>query len=220
MATEDDRKFISIIGSSHFHAIAALVDDLRRLAFGSPTEITVPGVENGLSVAVCVLSVIAFESFMVRAWHIKGRTGQARNGLDAFEKLYPEYEHSQLVVEAFVVRDLIAHNHLWELSYTWTEDDPIVLLEALRLAGGDQKYLDVVDTVSRRTRALRLHVLPTRIDRYDAARVLDAIWSALEYCDSENHSACPVKDSFIRIADRSIRFRDFVAGFRNEMLSR
>ena len=218
---EVEDRLITIVGSSHFHAITALVDNLRRLPQAtSSSEISTPGHENGLAAAVCLLAVVSFESFMVRAWYIKGRTDKAKNGLDAFRKLYPDNEHIEYVTEAFVLRDLIAHNHLWELTYTWGDDEPIMLRKALPLSGGDNKYLEVVDIDRRRTRALNLHVLPNRVDRYDAAMVLDVIYSALEYCDADNHTACPIKDSWVRLSGRSVRFGDFVAGFRNEILLR
>src|SRR6266851_9990592 len=87
---EVEDRFITIVGSSHFHAITALVDDLRRLPPAIPSsEISTPRHENGLAAAVCLLAVVSFESFMVRAWYIKGRTDKAKNGLDAFVKLYP-----------------------------------------------------------------------------------------------------------------------------------
>lgn len=218
---EVEQRLVTVVGSSHFHAITTLVHDLRRLALATHgNEVSTPDMENGLATAVCLLSVVAFESFMVRAWYIKRRKDKAKNGLDAFRKLYPDNGHLEHVTEAFVVRDLVAHNHLWELTYTWGEDEPIRLRNALRLSGGDDKYLEAVDLDRRRTRSLGLHVLPNRIDRIDAALVLDVIWGALEFCDEDNHTAVPVRDAWVRVGTNSVRFGDFVAGFRNEILSR
>jgi hypothetical protein len=74
---EVEDRFITIVGSSHFHAVTALVDDLRRLApANSSSEISTPGHENGLAAAVCLLAVVSFESFMVRDLVHQGTHGQ------------------------------------------------------------------------------------------------------------------------------------------------
>jgi hypothetical protein len=205
---------ITIVGGAYFQPIADLVARLQTLSpEASRDEVHVSQRENGYAAAICLLSVIALESFLMRVRYFKH--GEPTPGaLKMFRCLYPEYPRTDDVVEAFVVRDLLAHNHLWEVKYKWEEEDRAAqLLEALHSFGGDDKYQDHVDVADRRTKGLRLHVLPNRVDRRDVAIILKVVWEALEYMDTDDHTACPASPGFVKFGAEMVRLRDLVQCF-------
>jgi hypothetical protein len=148
---------ITIVGTSYFQPIVDLVIHLQTSSpEGSHDEVHVSPRENGYAAAICLLSVVALESFLMRVRYIK-HGDPTPGALKMFRHLYPAYPRTDDVVEAFVVRDLLAHNHLWEVKYSWEEEgNSTTLLEALHTFGGDDKYKDHVDTAERRTKGLQL----------------------------------------------------------------
>lgn len=203
---------ISVAGGAYFQPIADLVDRLRTVP--SPTdgnEVHASRRENGYAVSVCLLAVVALESFLARARHLKH--GKAPGGFGLFRELYPAFPNHQEIAEAFVIRDLLAHNHLWEIDFTWDADGPLQLLHATRSFGGDGKYQQYVDVDARCTKSLRLHVVPNRVDRRDAAIVLKTVWHALELMDGDDHATCPVSPAHVHDGSRVIPFAEFIQGF-------
>jgi hypothetical protein len=212
--SETTNDLVTVVGGAYFQPIADLVVSLQTLSpEASRDEVHVSPRENGYAAAICLLSVVALESFLMRVRYFKH--GEPTPGaLNMFRYLYPAYPRKDDVVEAFVVRDLLAHNHLWEVTYKWEEEDNSTqLLEALHSFGGDQKYKDYVDAADRRTKGLRLHVLPSRVDRRDAATILKVVWEALEYMDADDHTACPASPGFVKFGKEMVRFRDLVQRF-------
>ncbi len=222
-------QLITVIGGAYFQPIADMMDRLRSWAApGQGSEFKVAPFENGYAASICILAVVAFESFLMRVSYFKqpaktqekpGKTTKTDKwskpaALKTFEEIYPKYPKLGEVKEAFAVRDLLAHNHIWEIDYYWKNDDSPQLLQALRKLGGDSKYMKVVDPGDPRfTRRLRLNVVPTRVDRRDAAKVLITVWEALEYIENDDRAACPVSESHVRRANKSVEFamllRDF-----------
>jgi hypothetical protein len=49
--------------------------------------------------------------------------------VDYLLQLYPDYQRRNELIEVFVVRDVIAHNHLWEIDFSWTEESEMTLLQ-------------------------------------------------------------------------------------------
>jgi hypothetical protein len=147
---------ITVVGGAYFQPIADLVVRLQTLSpVASPNEIHVSPRENGYAAAICLLSVVALESFLMRVRYFKHKEPKP-NALIMFQNLYATYPRKDDVAEAFVVRDLLAHNHLWEVTYTWEEEgNSVQLLEALHSFGGDSKYKDYVDSADGRTNGLR-----------------------------------------------------------------
>jgi hypothetical protein len=203
---------ISIVGGAYFQPIADLVERLR--AMPSPedaNEIHATRRENGYAASVCLLSVVAFESFLARARHLK--RGKARGGLAVFEELYPTYPNHDEILEVFVMRDLLAHNHLWEIGFTWDADGPLHMMHATHVSGGDSKHRQCVDAMTRRTKRLRVHTVPTRVDRRDAALVLKTVWDALEFMDADNRTVCPASPAYVHDGTGLIPFAELVRRF-------
>jgi hypothetical protein len=73
------------------------------------------------------------------------------------------------VEEIFVLRDAVAHNHMWEATIAHDETKGLVLVSATKRPGyGDDKFDRTVDLETRQTRRLQLDVFPNRIHRQTA----------------------------------------------------
>lgn len=203
---------ISVVGAAYFQPIADLVERLRTMPVPQgATEVHASRRENGFAAAVCLLSVVALESFLVRARYIK--RGKAKSGLLLFTELYPTFRDYSEITEVFVVRDLLAHNHLWEIDFAWDADSPRQLLHANHTLGGDSKYAQHVDLTTRRTRRLGIPIVPSRVDSRDAALVLKTVWHVLEFMDADDHTACPVSPAYVHDGSQLMPFADLVQRF-------
>jgi hypothetical protein len=78
-------------------------------------------------------------------------------------------------------------------------------------AFGDKKYSGRVNPTTRRTKALGLSVIPTRVDRRDARKVFDTIWKTLLLLESKDRFQCYVSDTHIRFRGKTVLFGDLRA---------
>ena len=184
--------YISILGGSLVRPIAELLESLFSYPHPGSNTVQTGSRENGYSVSSCLLLAVFLESFIRRATHLSGDSLQPKErkfALTFLEKRYPCCNLLSAVTEVFVLRDVIAHNHLWKIEYStdqhsWRE----ILSKELDSSSGDQKFLDSVDIQSGTTKVLKLKVIPTKIDRSEVTKVLDTVLEMLEFIDQkENH---------------------------------
>jgi len=216
---EDEVEFtdsiISIVGGAYLQPIADLVERLRALSPRQGVDdVHVGRFENGYAAAVCLLSVVTLESFLMRVCQIK-QQGPGLSPVALFQSLYRSYQPDGVLAEVYIVRNVLAHNHVWQIDYSWGEDGTIERHRGAPLIGHFRKtnYEQHVDVDVQRTKRLRLHVVPSRVDRRDAALVLKTVWKALEVMDRDDHTACPVSPAFVRIGSSSIPFAELVQRF-------
>lgn len=75
------------------------------------------------------------------------------------------------VAELFVLRDILAHGHLWAVPIPLGNNGVPI---AHRIAGYENaRWRNVVDISTQRTKALALHVVPSLMDRSDLKKVLE-----------------------------------------------
>src|SRR6266436_4041057 len=92
-----------------------IVDLFHRMAQSEPrgpSEVQASRAENGYAASIVVLTVLVIESVCNRVRYVSGNTTclgavHTLRGLNAGEL-------ADDVEELFVLRDVIAHNHLWE----------------------------------------------------------------------------------------------------------
>lgn len=124
-----------------------------------------------------LLSVVMFENAL-RWTHTQRCAGMKEEGLALYEKLRVTNSELPDVREIFVLRNAIAHGHVWEIPMA-----PRGLrgLAAIFMRGRqDQLWIEVVDMDSLTTRPSALNVVPSQINRHDFAAVLGTIVVALE----------------------------------------
>ena len=72
----------------------------------------------------------------------------------------------------------------WDRTYTKAVDKAI-----LAPGFGDKKYKASVNMATRTTRRLGLNVVPLKVDRNDVRKVINTVWSALEYLETNDPNA-------------------------------
>lgn len=210
MATATDTQ-VSILGSSYFEPIADLIDRWLRLPRTRSTAVQSGYFEHGYAASVILLLVAMFESYLVRVRyaHRNHVPAKLRGTLDVLFHLYPRIRYRKALTEVYVLRDTLFHNHLWEIEFSWGGSPALVLHGASKHPSfGDNKYLARVNLTTRRTRALKLSVIPTRVDRNDARKVFDTVWKTLLFLESKDRFQCYVSDTHVRFRGKSVLFGD------------
>lgn len=77
-------------------------------------------------------------------------------------------------------------------------------------AFGDKKYSERVNPENRRTKALGLSVVPTRVDRRDVKKVFETIWKTLLFLEQNNRDQCPISHIQVRFRGKTVRFGDLI----------
>jgi hypothetical protein len=160
---------------------------------------------------VILLLVAMFESYVVRLRFVQGSKVpvDAHTALDVVFAVFPRLRHRKALIDVYVVRDAVFHNHLWEIQYSWGGSPSMIMHTASKHpAFGDKKYGARVNPVTRRTRALGLNVVPTRVYRRDVLKVFDTIWKTLLLFESKDRFQCYVSHEHVRFAGESVLFAD------------
>lgn len=130
-----------------------------------------------------------FESYVVRLRFVQGTKvpANARTALDVVFAVFPRLRHRKALIDVYVVRDVIIHNHLWEIQYSRASSPTMVMHAAIKHpAFGDRKYTARVNRATRRTRALGVNAVLTRVDRRDVRKVFDTNWKTLLLFEAQN----------------------------------
>jgi hypothetical protein len=177
---------ITIIGSAFFQPIADLID---KLAACKPKSLTSPNVgfyENGYSVSIVILLVLAFESYISRMSYLQHqKTGETRPQRPKQTPPYihclaPEFPLLEELNDVYVVRDSLAHGQLWSVEYVIRPDRSEVTKRELFAGFGDSKMRQRVDLDTGKTKHLGCNVLPTSIGATDAATVFRVLAMSLD----------------------------------------
>jgi hypothetical protein len=183
---------VSILGAGYFQPIADLVDRSLKWPATKRNAVKALHYDNCYSVSIVLLLVAALESYATRLRYFHGAPPKGKAGTVAkyIKHVFPGFRMVKALTEVFVLRDAIFHNHLWEVEFTWR---PMTLKSATLVPyKEDAKFNAVVNPATRRTRNLRLHVVPTRVDRRDALKVFDVVWKTLLFLERKDRNYCYV----------------------------
>lgn len=208
---------ISILGSSYFQPIANLVERWKAFTPHRANKVQSGFYEHGYASSVILLLVAAFESYVVRLRFVQGSKvpATARTALDVVFAVFPRLRHKKALTDVYVLRDSIFHNHLWEIEYSWGSSPSMVMHAAAKHpAFGDRKYAARVNPMTRRTRALGVHVVPTRVDRSDVLKVFNTIWKTLLLFEAQDRFQCYVSHENVRFAGKTVPFSEVVEHLR------
>jgi len=141
--------------------------------------------EVSWSVSSIVLAVVMFESRLGWVHRKQGSLGPSRfNALTFYDDLRTNLPLLPDVTEIFVLRDVIAHNHVWKVRFESNEEGSR-LIEMQHVAGGDRKFEEVADMPTGTSKSLGLHLVPSMIDRSDVKKVLNVIVESMTaLCDA------------------------------------
>lgn len=210
-------KLVTIVGSAYCQPIADLLDRALTDKRPRPNKIQSGFYENGYATSVVLLLVALFESYVSRLRFVQRDKVPvtARSAVDVVLAVYPRMRHIKALTDVYILRDLLIHNHLWEIDYEWGGAPSMVLRGATKdPAYGDRKYIDRVNAATRRTKALGLTVLPSRVDRTDVLKVFDTIWKTLLIFEGSDRFQCYVSHEHVRFRGKTVLFsmlRDYIA---------
>ena len=206
--------YVSVIGTSYLYPIASLLDALLAFNPKGPNEVQASSPENGYSVSIIVLAVLLIESFVNRAQYLLPKTSKPKNPYKFVESHYPDSGWVEKIRELSVLRDLIAHNHIWEATYGWGEEIDMKLVKTpIKQTGyGDGKFDDVVDLDSRLTKSLKLNVFPTKINYLDVKIVLKTTVDFLLFLESQDLRIVNISSQHVRHKGKLTSFVGVVNG--------
>lgn len=203
-------KLVSIIGTSYFQPIADLFEKLLSHPRTKSNTVQATRFENGYSASIILLLVALLESCTCRLRYIKKTRGMQkseRSALNVITTYYPRLKHRKAIIDVYVLRDVIFHNHVWEIDYEWGDVSGMALQQAVKDSlSGDKKYVDRVNPKTRKTKALKLNVVPIRVDRTDVLKVFQTVWKTLMVFEKEDRMICYVSHLHVRYKGESILF--------------
>ena len=208
------QEYVSVLSTSYCYPIAALLEKLEVLERNQPNEVKASTPENGFSVAIIVLAVLLLESAIGRTQFVKNIPVPDKP-IAFVTSAFPLSGFSSKIEELFVVRDAIAHNHLWEAQFEW--DDQLgmkFVTPPTQRSGGDNKFNRVLDPTNRKTRLLGINLFPTRICREDVIIVLHTAIQFLKFLEQEDRNYVIISTVDVKIFGKITTFVDLITGLK------
>ena len=202
--------YVSIVASNFIFPIVNLIEALDGVGKHTPNEVQASPMENGYSLAIETLTVLMVESAISRTQYIM-KVSPPQKALGFIKQEFPK-DLSQKVEELFVIRDTIAHNHVWEANVYWDESGKLKLVDAQLVKGyGDKKFGKVVDNSTRKTKLLGLNVFPNRISRSDAITVLRTAVEFLLAVETKDRNYFSVSALIVKYKGMVMPFEKFMS---------
>lgn len=215
----NSRPYITPVGLNLVDPIVTLVECLDSFPQKGANEVQTSPVENGYASAVILLATCLLEAALNKIKYVDSKLdGEenakgCRNALKFFRLRFPDPKPSDLhqkATEIFVVRDVIAHSHIWEATLIDNEEEFRLLAAQLTKGYGDDKYTEVVDIATRKTRLLQLNVFPTKINSLDALVVLKAALEIFRFIEEEGKTS---SRDYPCVVNRYVKFKDAYPSF-------
>ena len=210
MSTTDQHDYVSAVFMHLLQPIADLCDRMLQLSSGEPNEVQTSPLENGYAISVIALAAFLLEGACGRARYISA-SHPKRSTPSSTLRDFGAKTLAEKIEEIFVVRDAIAHAHLWKAKILWTQNDLRFAEPPARVPGyGDTKFDKVVDLNSRTTRQLKLDVFPNRIHRRTAIIVLKESSNALQFLESKGRHFVYLTPKDVSVGGKLIPFYQWV----------
>ncbi len=195
---------ITVVGSAYFQPISDLVENLLKRPQPDHYPVGTSHRENGYSASLIVLLVAVLESYTARLKFLRNAEVPGGKGTpELLGELFPDLPTADELVEVFLLRNLVVHNHVWHLDVSDIEGKGAPTIATPQQLGFqvNKHYSSVVNVPSRRTLKLGLNANPTAVDRTDVQKVFSVIWGTLAFMNSKDYSHTP-------LAGRTVRFRN------------
>ena len=202
---------VTIIGDSYFEPICTLLEQLEKFE-EQPSDAQSGFFVNGFAASICLLAVACLESYVMRVRFIQKAS---QNDIDQtpvvnyLPTLYKHFPFKDELTEIYILRDIIIHNHLWELGFVWQEDGMSVT-SAKKRSTGDSKYRNNVDESARKTRTLGLTVNPIKVGKGEVMKVLQTMWRILIFLEQQDRNQCYVSAAPYRYKGKMVQFGEVV----------
>ena len=117
----------------------------------------------------------------------------SRSVPDLLAHLFPDLPNKEELVEVFLLRNIVIHNHVWHLDTSNPESEARTIQSPLDLGFDVNRYYrSIVDSETRRTKRLGFPVDPSAVDRYDVKRVFEIVWVTLSLMNRKDFSHTPL----------------------------
>ena len=220
MASKGRCTIVTILGSAYFQPIADLLERWLARRRPRPNKVQSGHYEAGYAASCVLLLVAMFESYVSRARFVQGTKVAAskKNAIDVVLTIYPRLRHQKALRDVYVLRDVLIHSHLWEVEYECGGSHPMVLQSATRDAAyGNKMHTERVNQNTRRTKAIGLSVLPSRIDRTDVLKVFDTLWKTLLVFEATDWFQCYVSHAHVRFRSKTRLFSELQSEVTNAL---
>jgi len=204
---------VTIVGSSYFEPISVLLEKLNKYDKGSSNEVQAGYFVNGFASSICLLAVVCLESYVMRVRYINKASQNEVDKVSVpvyLKKLYQDFPFENELFEIHILRDTLAHNHLWEISYSWDDEKDMVLQSVNKSSSGDKKYKQYVDTKTNVTKNLGLNINPIKVGSTDVNSVLQTVWKVLIFLENKNRNQCYVSRLHVKHKGKSMKFGEIV----------
>jgi len=177
--------YVSLLFASLLQPIVDLFDLMEQKGPKGPNEVQASRAENGYAASIAILTALVIESVCNRVRYVRGDAGR-KGAVQTLRELQGGGLADD-VEELFVLRDVIAHNHVWEATIADDDTKGLVLVSATKRPGyGDDKFDRTVDLKTRQTRRLHLDVFPNRIHRQTAVVALQKCVEVLRFLENSD----------------------------------
>jgi hypothetical protein len=204
---------VTIIGSSYLEPISVLLEKLEDHDKGTSNEVQAGYYVNGFAASICILAVVCLESYVMRVRYInKASQDEINKGSvpTYLKKLYPDFPFEKELYDIHILRDTLAHNHLWEVSYSSDDVRGMILHSVNKWSDGDKKYQHYVDSNTHLTKTLGLNVSPIKVGKVEAMRVLKTVWQILLFLEVKNRNQCYVSHLSAAYKGKHVKFGEIV----------
>jgi hypothetical protein len=198
---------VTIIGDSYFEPICVLFEKLEK--FEERHNDAQSGFfVNGFAASICLLAVACLESYVMRVRFVQKASQKdidRTSVVDYLPQLYQDFPYVEELEEIYILRDIVIHNHLWELGFTWNENGMSVT-NAKKISSGDSKYLRNVDVDARKTKVLGLTVNPIKVGKPEVTSVLQTMWKILIFLEQRDRNQCYVSAAHYKYKGELVQF--------------
>ena len=212
-----EQEYVSVIGKNLLIPMVKLLESLKLSGVRSVNEVQTSPFENGYASAIILLAVLLLESMLNRTRYVMGLASKRKGDsvLTFFRSNFPDSGLCDKLVELFVVRDVIVHNHIWEAKIKYDKDYTLKLVSASLLEGyGDKKFNNAIDDRERKTRLLKINLFPTRICWSDIVTVLKMAIDILLFLEQKDRRYVYISDEYIEFDGETIKFPDIVSDLK------
>lgn len=202
------QEIFSIIGMNYLLPISKCLEMIMKEKRIPPIDLETI-YDNGYSVGVVVLTVLMIESFIRKACLILNHDPD-KKVLEYFKNEFSDYSRRECIEEVFVLRDVIAHNHLWSMNPSWNLNGIMTIHDVDLISLGDKKYRRVKDPNTSRSNKLKMRLRPTNVCFEEAFIVLHEANYFFEYLEKKDKKIMLMDSMIIQYNDKVYKFREFI----------
>jgi hypothetical protein len=211
---------ISVVGSAYLQPITDLLENLLKRPISGKGPAGSSEHENGYSSALVMLLIALIESYTARLRFVRHSEWSSGNlsTPELLKKYFPTLENKNELIEVFLIRNVLAHNHIWHMDVSDFNNLGAPTLATPKELGfhTNKNYEQVVNIATRATHLLELNINPTSVDRTDVLKVFKVIWGTLKFMNAQNYGNTPLAGSTVRFRKARWKFEDLLNVIKDE----